>query len=165
MKREIFYMKQFMTILALASCLSAVYANEPGWTEKERESKRDILIEGEVQNVKKLHELKNYRWTEIWSADIKVSAVHKGSEELKEQTISVLFERGTIIEGTKIRNKRCPRYAELCKGDKGKLYIVRCTKGHLKRLEMNEETKDALLIGMGSDVAKTIPKKEKKDNN
>ena len=156
-------MKNIMIFLILAQCSCAVYANEPGWTEKERESKRDILIEGEVQKVKKLHELKNYKWTEIWSADIKVSAVHKGSEELKEQTISVLFERGTIIEGTKVRNKRCPRYAELCKGDKGKLYIVKCTKGHLKRLEMNEETKGALLIGMGSDVAKTIPKKGGKE--
>jgi hypothetical protein len=162
MKREIFYMKQFMIILALVSCLSAVYANEPGWTEKERESKCDILIEGEVQKVKKLHELKNYKWTEIWSTDIKVTAVHKGSEELKEQTISVLFERGTIIEGTKVRNERCPNYAELSKGDEAKFYIVKCTKGHLKRLEMNEETKDALLIQMGSDVLKTIPERKER---
>ncbi len=157
-------MKQFMIFLILALCLCAAYANEPLWTEKERESKRDILIEGEVQKVKKLHELKNHKWTEVWSADIKVSAVHKGSEKLKEQTISVLFERGTIIEGTKIRHGRCPNYAELSKGDKAKFYIVKCTKLYLKRLEMNEDTKGALLVEMGSDVVKIISKKEKKDN-
>ena len=72
-----------------------------------------------------------------------------------------MFERGTIIEGTKVRNKRCPNYAELSKGDKAKFYIVKCAKGHLKRLEMKENTKNALLIEMGSDVVKTIPKEEK----
>ena len=147
-------MKQFMVFLTIALCLCDVYANEPLWTEKERESKRDIVIEGEVQKVKKLHELKSYKWAEVWSADIKVSEVHKGEKKLKEQTISVLFTRGTIIEGTKYRWQRCPSHAELKKGDKGKLYIIKCTKAYLTALELNETTKDALLLPGGSDLKK-----------
>ena len=157
-------MKNIMIFLILALCSCAAYANEPGWTEKERESRRDILIEGEVQKVDKLHELKDYKWTEVWTADIKLSAVHKGPEKLKEQTVTVLFERGTIIEGTKIRHKRCPNYAELTKGDKAKFYIVKCTKEHLDGLEMKEDAEVALFIEMGSDVIKNVPKEEKKDN-
>ena len=152
-----------MILLIAILSICGVYANEPLWTEKEREIKRDIVIEGKVLKVDKLHKLKNYKWLEIWSADIKVSTVKKGPEKLKGQTITVLFERGTIIDGTKIRNKRCPQCADLNKGDKCKFYIVRCTKAHLKRLEMTvkENTKDILFIEMGSDVVKLISPKEK----
>ena len=154
-------MKKYIIFLITIFCFCVVYANEPLWTEKEREIKRDIVIEGEVLKVDKLHKLNNNKWREIWSADIKVSAVKKGSEKLKGQTITVLFERGTIIDGTKIRNKRCPQCADLNKGDKCKFYIVKCTKAHLKRFEMKKDTKDVLFIEMGSDVVKLISPKEK----
>ena len=121
-------MKQFMVFLTIALCLCDAYANEPLWTEKEREAKRDILIEGEVRNLRKLHELKGFKTIEMWSADIKVSEVHKGGKKLKGQTVSVLFTRGTIIEGTKYRNQRCPQHAELKRGDKGRFYMVRPCK-------------------------------------
>ena len=147
-------MKQLLVFLTIALCLCDVYANEPLWTKKERESQRDVLIEGEVQNVKKLHELKNHKWAEVWSADIKVSDVHKGEKKLREQIVSVLFTRGTIIEGTKVRHQRCPRHAELEKGDKAQFYIIKCTTVHLKMLELKETTEGALLIPGGSDVVK-----------
>ena len=150
-----------MIFLITIFCFGGVYADEPLWTEKEREIKRDIVIEGKVLKVDKLHKLKNYKWIEVWSADIKVSAVQKGSEKLKGQTITVLFERGTIIDGTKIRNKRCPQCADLNKGDKYKFFIVKCTKAHLKKLEMKKNTKDILFIEMGSDIVKLISPKEK----
>ncbi len=154
-------MKIYIIFLITIFCFCEVYANEPLWTEKDRESKRDIVIEGEVLKVDKLYKSKIYKWIEICSANIKVSAVQKGSEKLKGQTITVLFERGTIIDGTKIRNKRCPKCANLNKGDKDKFYIVKCTKAHLKKLEMKVDTEDVLFIEMGSDVVKLIFPKEK----
>ena len=145
-------MKQFMVFLAIALCLCDAYGNEPLWTEKERESKRDILIEGEVLNIKKLHELKNFKTIEVWSADIKVSEVHKGDRKLMGQSVSVLFTRGTIIEGTKYRNQRCPQHAELRRGDKGRFYMVKCTKAILQNLELEESAEGAFLIPGNSDV-------------
>lgn len=158
-------MKQFMVFLIIALCWCDAYANEPLWTEKERQAKRDIVIEGEVLNLKKLHELKRFMTTEVWSADIKVSEVHKGEKKLKGKTVSVLFTRGTIIEGTKYRNQRCPQHAELEKGDKGKFYIVRCTKAFLENLELKEYSEGAFLIPGLSDVVKAVLGKEKKDDN
>ena len=153
-------MKQFMVFLAIALCLCDAYGNEPLWTEKERESKRDILIEGEVLNIKKLHELKNFKTIEVWSADIKVSEVHKGDRKLMGQSVSVLFTRGTIIEGTKYRNQRCPQHAELEKGDKGKFYILKCTTAFLESLELEEYSEGAFLIPGNSDVRKVVLGKE-----
>ena len=144
-------MKKVILLLIIAFCFCETFADEPLWTEKQRQEKRDIVIDGEVLKVKKSHELKNYKWSEVWITQIKVSEVFKGDSQLKGKTISVLYEQGTIIEGTNIRNARCPSYADLSKGDTGKFYIIKCNIDYLEKLEINENTKDALYIAMGSD--------------
>jgi len=132
-----------------------VFANEPLWTEKERASKRDIVVDGEVKEVKKSHNLKNYKWSEVWSANIEISKSYKGADSLVGKDVLVYFERGTFIKNREVRHSRCPDFVELIKNDKAKFHLVKCTKAHLKRLELNETQKNVLLIEMDSDIIKS----------
>ena len=50
-------MKKYMIFLITIFCFCVAYADDPLWTEKEREIKRDVVIEGEVLKVEKLHKL------------------------------------------------------------------------------------------------------------
>ena len=72
-------------------------------------------------------------------------------------------KRDILIAGEVL--KMCPQHAELEKGDKGKFYIVKCTKAFLENLELKEYSKSAFLIPGNSDVVKAVLGKEKKGDN
>ena len=125
-------------------------ANEPLWTDKERATKRDLVVDGRIISAKSIGVLKNYKWSELWSAEVKVLAMQKGDPKLVGQTHTVYFERGAPRKGGG-RWVRCPGYADLRPGDRVKVFLRRCTESHLKRLGLPKDSKGALFLEMGSD--------------
>jgi len=128
-----------------------ILANEPLWTEEQRTEKRDVVIDGEVLSVEKLHET-NEREV-LYVAKVKVLKTHKSDGELPP-TLSVYFEFSKTGE-----NARCPDYAELKKGDKGKFFLRKFSPELKKKLKL-EKVGGALFLEMGSDVMKEEPNED-----
>lgn len=131
-----------MTILFFTAIASA---NEPLWTESERTDKRDVVIDGEVLSVEKLHEVNKQR--DLYVTKVKVLKTHKSQGDLRA-TIPVYFEFSKTG-----KNTRCPAYVELKKGDKGKFFLWECGPDLKKRLKI-DKLKGVLFLEMRSDVIK-----------
>lgn len=144
-----------LALLLAAFSWSTALAKEASWTPAQRESKRDVVIKGDVLKVTRSHALEANKRVEIWSAAIRVTAVHKGPPEIIDQTVTVLFPRGALIKGSTDRYKRCPAMPELTKGEAGNFFLMNCTAARLRQLEMDPKTKGAFHLEMGSDVIKS----------
>ena len=137
----------------LAFCLltALATADEPLWTEAERADKRDIVVEGHVIAVRKLHRIDKRE--DLYTATVKISSRHKGADKLPD-TIEVHF----VFSSTG-KNIRCPRYVEVSKGTKAKFFIIGCNADWKKRIGMASEAGRVLMLEMGSDVIKAAPSK------
>ena len=138
-------MKTGIVAIAVLSLGITASANEPLWTEAERTEKRDVVIDGEVLSVDKLHGINETE--DLYVAKVKVLKTYKSHCDLP-LTISIHFEFSKTG-----KNARCPSYVELKKGDKGKFFITECGPDFKRRLKL-EEAKEVLFLVMGSDVMK-----------
>ncbi len=145
-------MKTGIVAIAVLSLGITASANEPLWTEAERTEKRDVVIDGEVLSVEKLHEIN--KTEDLYVAKVKVLKTHKSHGDLR-LTIPIHFEFSKTG-----KNTRCPSYVELKKGDKGKFFLTECGPDLKKCLKL-EKVKGVLFLEMGSDVIKkeTTPNK------
>jgi len=139
------------TLLALCLLTTLAVANEPLWTEAERADKRDIVVEGHVIAVRKLHKIDKRENLHV--ATVRISARHKGADKLQD-TIEVHF----VFSNTG-KNIRCPKYVEVSKGTRAKFFIIGCNADWKKRIGMASEAGRVLMLEMGSDVIKAAPSK------
>jgi len=127
-------------------------ANEPLWTEEERAKQRDVVLCGEVLWIEKRSQIDKRE--DLYAAGLKVMEIQKGKELVPAGTIEVLYEASTSG-----RNLRCPKYAELKKGDKGKFFLRLCTEDTRKALKLDKAPARAFFLEMGSDVIREAAKR------
>jgi hypothetical protein len=139
------------TLLAFCLLAALATANEPLWTEAERADKRDIVVEGHVLAVRKLHKVDKRE--DLHVATVRISSRHKGADKLQD-TIEVHFAFSSTG-----KNIRCPKYVEVSKGTKAKFFIIDCNADWKKGIGMEGEVGRVLVLAMGSDVIKAPPSK------
>jgi hypothetical protein len=138
------YVAAFLMCLVWAI---SVAANEPGWTDQERLQQRDMVCLGSVITVEKVGQIDTNRFLQL--AVVKISGIKKGEKTAAGSRINVYYE--FCSSGL---NTRCPRYAELAKGDKGTFYLRNLTDEIKKALKIEAFKEPAFFLGMGSDVKK-----------
>ena len=146
MKRYLLY----VSLVSLVWCYAT--ANEPLWSEEERARQRDVVLSGEVLWSERRSSID--KWKDLHAAGLKVMEIQKGKELVPAGTIEVLYECSTSG-----RNLRCPKYAELEKGDRGKFFLRVCTEGVRKAIKLDKAPPHAFFLEMGSDVMKEATKR------
>lgn len=133
-------------IVAFAAFLAAlfvhvVFADEPGWTNEEREARSTAVFDGRVVTVKLIDAINDRE--ALYSAVISVETAFKGKELVEKDRITVYFERP--VNGVAV--KRCPNYVELKQGRRAKFFV------RTRKVDGQEKS----FLEMGSDVREATP--------
>ncbi len=136
-------------ILARAAAALSVTANEPLWTDQERLENRDMVCVGTVASVSRIERIDQYK--DLYLAVVEISAIKKGAKTLTGSNVNIYYEFSSSG-----RNDRCPRYAELSKGEKGTFYLRDLTDQIRKDLKIQTLNQPAFFLEMGSDVKKEV---------
>jgi hypothetical protein len=140
----------FLTSLLLVSLTAVALADEPLWTDEQRLAKRDVVCVAAVVSTQRVSKIDQHN--DLFLAVLKVEGMKKGKKTSVGSTFRVYYEFSPTG-----KNIRCPKYAELKKGDKGTFYLRSMTDDIRKHLGLKETKGNALFLEMGSDV------KEKRD--
>ena len=139
-----------VTVKFVVLCLflaGFAWANEPLWTPKERAEKRDVVLTAEVVSVEQKHSVDKFYY--LYTARLKVTGVEKAEMKGKPvkagDTVTVYYE-----SGPREKPPRCPRCAELRKGERGTFYLMNLTTPDRQRLEIGESA-EGFFLQMGSD--------------
>ena len=128
-----------LTVMALA--------NEPLWTDAQRLAKRDVVTVATVVSTQRVSKIDQYN--DLFLAVLKVDGMKKGKKISVGSIFRVYYEFSPTG-----KNIRCPKYAELKKGDKGTFYLRSMTDDIRKHLGLKKTKSHELFLEMGSDVKK-----------
>ncbi len=137
----------FATLLLLASLAIVTMADEPLWTDAQRLARRDVVSVATVVSTQKASKIDKHN--DLFLAVLKVEGIKKGKKTSVGSMFRVYYEFSPTG-----KNIRCPKYAELKKGDKGTFYLRSMTDDIRKHLGLKKAEPNALFLEMGSDVKK-----------
>jgi len=136
-----------LTSLFLLGLTVMALADEPLWTNAQRLAKRDVVTVATVVSTQRVSKIDQHN--DLFLAVLKVDGMKKGKKTAVGSTFRVYYEFSPTG-----KNIRCPKYAELKKGDKGTFYLRSMTDDIREHLGLKKAEPNALFLEMGSDVKK-----------
>ena len=137
----------FVASLLVISLSAVALADEPLWTDEQRLAKRDVVTVATVVSTQRVSKIDQHN--DLFIAVLKVDGMKKGKKTSVGSTFRVYYEFSPTG-----KNIRCPKYAELKKGDKGTFYLRSMTDDIRKHLGLKKTEHNDLFLEMGSDVKK-----------
>lgn len=130
-------------LLLLAALNISAFADEPSWTDEEREKHRDSVLEGEVITKQRVSTIDKF--ADLYLAEIKVIEVKKGRKFTEGMNLNVYYEFLPDVG-------RCPRFPEIKLGEIADFYLVEFNEVSSERMKVAEPTLTDMILQMDSDI-------------